>query len=86
MAKIAFEWADTWAYFPSALPETKEDILKALKSMLESSSPNAQAKALEAAPMPIIKAHLHLLHPRAKKALGLEDERKVKKWSYEVFS
>lgn len=38
-----------------------------------------QLEVLDNCPMDIIKAHSHLLHERAKKALGLEDEPTRKK-------
>lgn len=73
MAKISFEWEDCWAYYPYAQKETQSDILIALKGFLETSSPTAQKKALESAPMGVIKAHSHLLHDKAKKALGVKE-------------
>lgn len=75
MASISFQWEDVWAIYPSSEPETKESIMIALEGFLTSVSPSAQIKALESAPMPIIKAHSHLLHDKAKKALGLEVEK-----------
>lgn len=69
MAKISFEWEDAWAYHPYAEPETQRDIEKALGEYLSTVSPSAQVKALEAAPMSIIKAHAHLLHDQAKKEI-----------------
>lgn len=44
-------------------------------------TPEMQIEVMAGAPLEdkAVKAHLHLLHPRAKKALGLEEERVTKK-------
>jgi hypothetical protein len=78
MAKISWEWEDTWAFSPSAEPEAKKDILIALEGYLKTVAPSHQVKALEAAPMDIIKKHACFLHPLAKKKLGLVEEQKSK--------
>lgn len=49
-----------------------------LKKNLPILSWKAQLEVLDNAPMPIIKAHAHLLHDKAKKTLGLEEEKKSK--------
>jgi hypothetical protein len=75
MAKISYEWEDLWAIFDNLIPEAQKDALESLASMLKTASPKSQKEALESAPMPIIKAHAHLLHDKARKALGLEEGR-----------
>lgn len=51
-------------------------------------TPEMQIEVLEGAPMDIIKAHLKLIDPRARKKLGLEAQKtrsKTDEWIYNKF-
>jgi hypothetical protein len=89
MASISWGWDDAWAIYPDVEPEMQKSIEDALASMLPNVAPKIQIQALETAPMKVIKKHAHLLHDRAKAALGLEVKRtsrtskaSLKDWSW----
>lgn len=81
MYKAQEQFKDEWA-------EThRAQILHwmALEKTLPILSYKTQLEVLDNAPMDIIKKHAHLLHDRAKQALGLEASTKktqVKNWSW----
>lgn len=81
------DYADLWKIWKEN-PYYREQIehWMSLEKTLPILSWKTQLEVLDNAPFPVIKAHAHLLHDKAKKALGLETsslkKSSLREWSW----